>query len=667
MKTMKRITYILLFTLYFLQFATAQEESKSPCPYEVTNKKASKLLEKGRDKKNTVEERIAILTQCVEMEPEWPEAINELAVNQYKVYKVRGTNFKNCEENFKKVISLCPELNPYAYFNLGKYYYEKEQWAECMTYLKAFMKNSDNAKNDADYDEADGMLADAIFYDKMINHPVPFNPTVVDGVSSGQNEYLAIISPDNEMCLYTRTTDVKDKNQVYASDKQKEVFMYSKRANVDAKFDNGTPFIDPFNVGEDAYGGACVSVDNKKMYITICRPGKAGYTNCDIYTADYVDGSWDNLKNMGPTINTDDGWESQPTISSDGKMLIFATARADSKAIDLFVSRKQPDGSWSKAVSIGNTINTGGKEKTPFLHSDSQTLYFSSDGNRGVGGFDIYYTRMDDKGNWAKPKNIGYPINSEDDEYGFFVSLDGHLGYFASGKLAKIGKGGIDIFNFDMPGDAKPEKVLFMRGKVLDQDGQPPLNGKIELKNAKTKEIQTYDIDRKSGEYAAVVTLKKNEDIIMTIKQEESIPVTTVYTAKDTLLAGKPIQKDIPVESGIQVGKAYRINNINYKTNSAILTDESLLILDELITFLKENETVTIAVNGHTDNVGKPEANLALSTDRAFSVKDYMESKGIDKSRLQFKGFGATKPVATNDTEEGRALNRRTEFMVLSK
>ncbi|MEQ1734369.1 MAG: OmpA family protein [Bacteroidia bacterium] len=646
--------------------ALAQDEKLTPCDYTPTNKKALKMLEKGRDKKNTVEERIIILKELVVLEPEWAEAVNELVTNQYKVYKVRGTNWKPCEENFKRVIELCKDLNPYAYFYLGTYAYEKENWTEAIEMLKIFTKSPENAKNNNDYDEAEGMLSDAKFNDKMKNHPVAFNPQLVEGVSSKKNEYLAILSPDNEQCLYTRAIDVVDKNSVYASDKEKELFMYSKRANADANFDNGTLFTDPFNEGADAYGGACLSPDNKKMYITICRPGRAGYNNCDIYSVEFVDGAWDNIKNLGPNVNTDDGWESQPTISSDGSTLIFATARADSRSIDLFQSKKQADGSWSRATSLGKTINTDGKEKTPFLHSDSQTLYFSSDGQRGVGGFDIFYTRMDDKGNWAKPQNIGYPINSEGDEYGFFVSLDGHKGYYASSKLANIGRGGIDVFNFAMPEDAKPEKVLFMKGVVKDELGNPSSTSSVELKNTKTKEVKKIDVDRKTGEYTAIVTLKRNEDIVLTVKQPDAVPTSTLYSIKDTVLGTKPVKKDIVTEE-IKVGKTYALNNINYKVNSSQLTDESFLIIDELIEFLKENQPINIAIQGHTDNKGGADANLALSTDRAFSVKDYIESKGINKERLQFKGFGATKPITTNDTEEGRQRNRRTEFVITSK
>lgn len=654
--------YICLILISFNSFA---QEKESVCGTEMSNKKAVKLFEKGTDRKNKFEDRVNYLKECLALEPEYPEALNAYIEAQMKFHRADGTSFKPIEENIIKLIALCPEGFPYVYFYMGEYYYGQEKFAEAIPNLKKFLKSGDKIKADKDYNAAEGMLEDAEFYDKLMGHPVNFKPKVVTGVSSKDNEYLAIISPDNELCLYTRNVSVKSKDDFMSRDNtQKEVFAYSKRASADAQFDNGTLFDFPFNQGNDAYGGACLSADNKKMYITICKPGKGGYVNCDIYEATNIDDDWEFLKPLGPEINTEDGWESQPTLSSDGNMLIFASARADSKKIDLYFSKKNSDGNWSKAENIGPTINTNGSEKTPFLHSDSHTLYFSSDGNRGVGGFDIYYSKLDDNGKWSKPKNIGYPINSEEDEYGFFVSLDGHLGYYASSKFASIGKGGIDVFNFEMPAEAKPHKVLFFRGTVTDGEGQGAINGKIEVKDLKTNQVTSIPVSGKDGKYAGFVTVKPGHDMVLTVKKDNGVPTSTFISSKDTALCGKPIQKDFESPE-LKVGGIYRLDHINYKTNSSELTDDSFHILDELILFLNEKPDIHIAIHGHTDDVGAPDANLALSTDRAYSVLDYLERKGVDKTRLTFKGFGSTKPLVANDTKENKAKNRRTEFVIV--
>lgn len=661
---MKAFFFFLLILSPFILSAQDDEAKKSPCA-EVANKKAVKLYEKGIDKKNhNLEEKVHFLKEAVELEPDYAEALYALGDGQRRLAKVKGLSYKPMEESFLKVLALCPDYNPYVNFYLGQFYYSKEDYPNTIKYLKVFLKNSDNAKNDNDYNEAESMLSDAKFYDQILNHPVPFNPEPVEGVSSQYNEYLAIISHDNEMCLFTRKLPVKSKDRVYESDQMAEVFMYSKRPTMDGTFDNGTIFQYPFQVGEN-YGGATLTVDNKIMYVTVCKKGKGGYTNCDIYQSKWsdTDQMWSDLENLGTNVNTEDGWESQPTISSDGKTLIFATARANSRGVDLFYSTLNAQNEWSKALPLSPKINTDGNDKTPFLHSDSHTLYFASDGRRGLGGYDIYFTRMNEKGEWDTPKNLGSPINTDGDEYGFFVSMDGHLGYFASNNVKTKNKGGIDVYRFELYKEARPEKVMLMKGELKETNGDPIINASIEVKDPATNQVQQFAVDKNSGKYTGIVRLPKDHNLVMTIKSPENAPKFSLITPKDSVSAGKLIKQNYEMPLA-KVGGTYTINDIHYETNSSKLLDESLLILKELANYMKDHE-MKIAIQGHTDNVGNDAANLALSTDRAFSVYDYLMDLGIDKEHMQFKGFGETKPVATNDTEAGRLQNRRTEFVIL--
>jgi len=664
--------FIIISFVVFIQplrgYAQKEDnEVKSPCN-EITNKKAVKLYEKGIDKKNkSLEEKIHFLKEATDLEPDYAEALYALADGQRRTANVRGTSYEAMAKNLEKVIELCPEYNPYAYFYLAQFYLSKEKYPETIKCIKKFLAKDTNAKNDQDYNQAENILSDAEFYDRVLNRPVPFNPEPVEGVSSQFNEYLAILSLDNEMCLYTRKLPVKSKDQVWESDKMAEVFMYSKRSDMDKPFDNGTMFGDPFSAGEN-YGGASLSMDNKTMYVTVCKTGKMGRANCDIYSTRWSDReeAWQPLENLGSNINTEDGWESQPTISSDGKMLIFATARAESRGIDLFYSTKLPNGEWTKAKPISSKINSDGNEKTPFLHSDSRTLYFSSDGLRGLGGYDIFFSRLNDKGEWSNPVNIGSPINTENDEYGFFVSLDGHYGYFASNAIKAKNKGGIDVYRFALYPEAKPEKVLLLKGQLKDEYGEPLTNGTVEVKDPVTKEVTELAVSPGKGTYAGIVRVPKDHDLVMTVKNPNTVPVVTKITPADSVNAGKKTVKNLDLkEEGI--GKTFVISDINYQTNSSKLTSDSYIILDELAEYLKEKSTIKIAVYGHTDNVGDDNANLALSTDRAFSVVEYLQSQQIDKSRLSFKGFGKTKPITDNSTPEGRLKNRRTEFVILEK
>jgi outer membrane protein OmpA-like peptidoglycan-associated protein len=342
--------------------------------------------------------------------------------------------------------------------------------------------------------------------------------------------------------------------------------------------------------------------------------------------------------------------------------LYFASNRVGGLGgIDIWKSTKDAKGNWGPPENLGPRINTDGNEKSPFFHSDGQTLYFSSTGHLGYGGYDIYLSKLSKDTGWVKPKNIGYPINSERDDLGFFVSTDGKYGYFASDKLK--GNGGWDVYSFELYKEARPERVLFVSGALRDENNQIVSDATVEIKNTRTREVTTVEVDSLTGKYVAVVAF--NEDHILTVKQPGKAFTSQYFSAADSSL-GKPMKMDLKVEE-IKVGKPYKLNNIYFKTSSSLLNPETIIIIEELTKFLQENKTVSIAIHGHTDNAGNAADNLKLSADRAKMVFDLLVLNGIDASRLSYKGFGATKPIASNLTDKGKALNRRTEFMVTGK
>ncbi|HXC04786.1 MAG TPA: OmpA family protein, partial [Bacteroidia bacterium] len=389
--------------------------------------------------------------------------------------------------------------------------------------------------------------------------------------------------------------------------------------------------------------------------------------NFDIYYCDLIDGKWGEIKNCGPVINDKTAWDSQPSISADGQTLYFASDRPGGYGgSDIWTSHKKKDGSWDTPVNLGPTINTAGEEKTPFIHSDSETLYFSSDGLPGFGGQDIFYVRKDDKGAWEEPKNIGSPINTPNADVGFFVSTDGHYGYFASNQKQKNqGPGGYDIYSFELYEKARPQKVAFVRGQVKMEEGKPKGDLKVEIKSANSKTKTEVVLDTISGSYAAVVNMKKKEDFIITVKKSGAAFSSQLVSADS--IGSRPKKMDLEVKT-VQQGAAYPINNLYYRTNSAELEGRSKIVLEEFAAYLKENPQLKVEIYGHTDNVGDPKSNLGLSTDRALTVYDMLEKFGVSKNQLvSFKGFGSAKPVADNATEAGRAKNRRTEFFVTVK
>ena len=576
--------------------------------------------------------------------------------------KRTDNNFKEAEKNFLKVIELCPSYDVYAYYYLGEIYYTQESFELAVQNLDIFLKDVQKIKKDADYNRAVELLKYSKFYLEMMKNPVPFAPKVVEGISTPENEYLPILSPDNQMALFTREKKIAANiNNLVQETKMKEKFMFSIR-QPDGKFEEGEEMAYPFNVNDNE-GGATLTADNNTLYYTVCKYDNIKrYLNCDIWYSENSGGSWSDIRSVSNKINLPGSWESQPSISADGRTLYFISDRTGGYGgYDIYRSIKGDAGEWGTPINLGPTINSKGNEKSPFIHPDGKTLYFSSDGWVGLGGYDIFYAKTDDRGTWSKPKNIGYPINSPDDEVGFFVSTDGSLGFFSSNKYN--GKGGLDLYSFELYDAARPEKVLFIKGNVKSESSAEPMNASIELKNIETKKVSQIPMDSITGNFVAVAPF--NSDYIMTVKKTDHVYESKYISRVDSSFK-LPVKVDIEMKP-IELNKSYRINDIYFPFNSFDLSDESKIILDQLMDFLNENKTISIQIQGHTDNIGNDASNLKLSENRARSVYNYLIEKEISETRLTYKGFGKSMPVAGNDSEEGRAKNRRTVFVITHK
>lgn len=599
------------------------------------------------------------LSKVYEEEPECLEAC--FLLGMINILK-NNYNLPQAEKYLNKVIELCPDYNPEAWYYLGEISYGKELYDKAVTYLTEFLKDPDKIKNEEHYKRADELLSYSKFISRIINNPVPFDPKVVEGISTDQNEYLSILTPDNQMAFFTREIRLEpDKNSLTKEVKYRERFCFSTRDSA-GNFNAGEVMEDPFNI-ENNEGGATLTADNKTLYYTVCKYDAAKrYLNCDIYTSENSGGYWLPIHSAGNAINSPDTWESQPSVSADGQTLYFVSDRKGGYGkYDIYKSVRGDNGEWGMPVNLGPAINTKGNEKSPFIHPDSKTFYFSSDGLMGLGGYDIFFSRMKEDGTWEKPVNIGYPINSPEDEIGFFVSTDGTKGYFASNKYK--GKGGLDLYSFDLYDAARPEKVLFIRGNVRSEFQSEPLQAKIELKNMETKKISEIPMDTITGNYVAIAPF--TSDYIMTVKKTDHV-YESRYIAKSDSIYSMPSRLDIEMKP-IELNKSYRINDIYFPFNSFELHNESMAILDQLKDFLNENPKIYIQIQGHTDNIGNDQSNLKLSENRAEAVYKYLVREGIEAARLTYKGFGKSQPVATNDTEEGRAKNRRTVFVIIRK
>lgn len=638
------------------------------------DKKALELYKKGTDKKKYQQgERMAFLKQAIGLEPDYAAANFALA-EEYVKYALlnKPPDYSPAVPYFMTVIKICPHYHSDPYYYIG---ITSNDPNEAVEYLQKFIdfKDEDPKKYAKNYDDllydAKQKLKNAEFYRDLFANKVPFDPHMVTGLCTSYDEYLAIISPDNQLAFFTRRMPVKqDLNSAVApEDNMKEYFMISHR-QADGTFETGTPMPPPFNEGLNE-GGPTITIDNEHLYFTICKPSDDGTSSCQLYYSDFSNGQWGEIKNMGEQVNDPSAWTSQPSISADGQTLYFSSNRAGGfGGCDIWETVKDSDGDWGQPINLGRLINTTKDEKTPFIHSDSHTLYFSSNGLQGVGGFDIFYSRMDSTGKWTAPKNIGYPINSEGDDLGFFVSTDGKTGYFCSNDPNRTNgenMGGYDIYKFTLYPAARPEKVALVKGTITDNAGNALTGATVSIKDAKTHKSAAVITDTVNASFAAVVNESEKQQYIVTANKKGYAFNSNVITVKDTF-TGKPVKMDFNMKP-LSAGGNYVLNNIYYKTNSAELETISIAVVKEFARYMKANPTIKVKIAGYTDNVGSDKSNQALSSDRAFTVMQALVKEGIKAARLSFQGYGAANPVASNDTEEGRQKNRRTEFIIIQK
>ncbi len=583
---------------------------------------------------------------------------------------------KKAEEMFLNTLDACPDYHSNCTYYLGVIKYNQQDMEAAIKWFKAFkaFKRDDVSKLSEDHEKRLKDVAEIVgeleYEIGVKTEEVPFDPVIVRNVSSGTNEYFPMISPDNELIFYSRTVDRRDLGAIQSV--WREEFTFSHRPDYRTDFDSGTPLPSPFNDGSvKSYGASTLSVDNKEMIICACKDEQVNgqmYTNCDLYSTTYVrsgqggnDYIWSPLERLGDEINTKDGWEGQPSLSADGNTLYFTANRSTTRDNDIFVAKRKPDGSWGQARPF-DEINTAGKDKSPFLHQDSETLYFVSQVSKervGIGGLDIYYVRRNPDGTWTEPKNIGYPINSEEDELGLFVSIDGEVAYFSSRKGASW-----DIYSFELYEEAQPQSVALLKGELKGENGEPISDATIEIAYEGTDEVTSVKVNGDDGQYAAIVKTNKKQDVMVTVKKEGHAFDSKVIEKEQFKEDNVTIRgNDLSVKE-LKVGEAYTINDILYETSSSYLEDRPKFVLKGFARFLIENPSITVSIQGHTDDKGDDNDNLKLSQDRADGVKAYLVSLGVPKNRLKAEGFGESKPKVANDSDTNRAKNRRTEFVI---
>lgn len=560
-------------------------------------------------------------------------------------------NFEGAIEHLEIVKKLNDNYNNLLLLKLGYAYFSKGDFETAKKYFNEFASINGLPP---DYEkEAKNMVRNCDFAKEAIKHPVNFKPVNLgQGVNSAGDDLMPMLSADERFLYFTRMN-------MYNNGKMADEDIYVSKWNASA-FDLATPISEMVNTLQYNEGAHCISPSNKYLFFTSCdRPDRVG--GCDIYFTKRTGNDWDRPKNLWIPVNSK-GWDSQPCIAADGRTLYFVSNRPGGYGgMDIYVSTIDNTGKWSEPQNLGPTINTEGNEERPFIHPDGYTLYFSSDGAEGMGKQDLFMSRKQTDGTWGKPQNFGYPINTAGDEIGIYVSTDGKSAYFASEQPDTYG--GMDIYKFDMPENLKPYKTTFVKGIVRDKDNGAPLLANLKFIELSSGLVYTASsTDAKTGEY--LVTLPLGKNYACQVSKDGYLFYSENFSLQN-VTSTEPFYLNINL-SKIQPGGTVILQNIFFGSNKYDLLEESKSELNTLIDLLQKNPTMKIEIGGHTDNTGKETDNSILSQKRAESVVQFLTEKGIAADRLTAKGYASSKPIAPNTTEEGKAKNRRTEFTVVS-
>lgn len=603
--------------------------------YENAPKKAKASFDKAVEAMRVYQPKVAVeaLQEAIKIAPNFTDAYGQLGMCY-----VEMKNYAAAKEAFEKLKQLDNTALRFVTVPYSKALAGTGNFREALNLVTEYL--ADGRKSPA----AEKLKASYTFaanYGKNI----PFQPqNMGDAVNSKDAEYFPTLTIDSRTLIFTRR--INGRNEDFFITTRDSLNHWSLARNM------GEPVNSSFNEGAQN-----LSQDGTLLIFTGCDFPE-GKGSCDLYFSEKTANGWTAPKNMGPNINTRD-WESQPSLSADKQTLYFAR-ETQANGSDIYVSKRMPNGQWGPAEALGPNINTTGHERTPFMHPDGQTLYFASNGHPGYGDMDIYYSRRQPDGSWGPAVNIGYPINTIDEDASLVVDANGTTAYFASERSDT--RGALDIYSFELYPEARPLQTLYVRGYVYDSLKHDRLTATINVIDLKTgNNIATVNTDT-NGVYLA--PLPVGGDYAVHVGKPGYLFYSDNFSLK-THHSDTPFEKNIPLQA-LSLNASVVLNNIFFDSNKYDLKPESRVELDRLVALLTDNPSMKIQIAGYTDNVGSDQANLVLSGNRAAAVVKYLTGKGVAAERLTSKGYGEADPVASNDTEEGRAQNRRTVFKVIS-
>ncbi len=641
---------LLAFCLLLSTIATAQPGQR----YSISDKKAIKLYEEAirAYELRLSEEAAQLIEKAIERAPRFGEAYLLRAQ-----VKMDEKDRKGAIDDLRQVTMIASRSFPQTYLFLGDLLMQEEDYADAKVQFETLLK----MQLEAPPLNAEAMmkLESCRFAENAKANPVPFDPVNLGpSVNSEMAEYFPCITADSETFLFTRL--VNDKR--VRGGKQEDFFITMRDGDGWLPAEPLSEVNTPFNEGAPT-----LSADGSLLFFVACESfggdwgSYDGLGSCDLFVSKRVGNTWGKAQNIRQVNSYD--WDSQPSFSADGRTLYFVRGKHSGQGIksqDIYYSQLKPDGTWTRPVLLPGKVNTPLAEESVLIHPDGETLYFSSNGHPGMGGLDIFYSKKQPDGSWGEPVNLGYPINTGGDENSLLVDAKGEVAYFASDRAG--GYGDLDLYSFVLPENVRPNPVSYVRGVVYDAENRNKLEAIVELIDLETGQvaIESYS-DARTGEF--LVVLPPGRDYALNVSRPGYLFYSENFSLKG-VEAGEPVNLEAPLDK-LKEGKRMVLNNVFFDTDSYVLKPSSKVELNKLIALLEANPAMNIEIGGHTDAVGTDEDNQVLSQNRANSVVEYLVGQGISAERLTAKGYGESQPVATNETAEGRALNRRTEMKVM--
>lgn len=480
---------------------------------------------------------------------------------------------------------------------------------------------------------------------------------VGNAINGPYSEFAPIISADGDMMIFTSRRPIDKKDSAKKSSGMENIFVSYYNDSLD-KWTQAKLLSESVNQPKRNNSAIALSNDGQNLLLYKGEP------DGNIYASSLKGEEWSTPLVLPTPINSS-RHETSASIAPDGRTIYFVSDRRNGKGgLDIWMCKQDKRGAWGEAKNLGPEINTDEDEEGVFIHPDGKTIYFSSKGHDTYGGYDIYKA-VYENGQWSKPVNLGPPINTAGDDLFFVLTADGNTGYYASGRPGGIG--GKDIYKITFNNSKKEKtdsRLTLFKGVVIDYETFDPLEADMEIIDNDSNEVIT-SIKSNSVTGKFLISLPAGKNYGIAVKKEGYLFYSENFNIPDSA-AFKKIVKHVPLQK-LNVGNKINLKNIFYDYGKATLRSESKAELLRLVSLMKANPNLKIEVSSYTDSEGSEQFNLTLSQARAQSVVDYLLGAGINNQQLIAKGYGEADPLFSNDTEEGREVNRRTEFKILNK